>query len=61
MAIISKIRTSLSRLAGDESGATAVEYGLFVFLIAVAITLTVTDIGTNLVTVLGKVKDSLAG
>jgi len=32
----------------DESGATAVEYGLLVALIAVAITTAVTLLGTNL-------------
>jgi len=32
----------------DESGATAVEYGLMVALIAVAIIAAVTSLGTNL-------------
>ena len=61
MQLRNTLRTAFSRFTKDEPGATAVEYGLFVFLIAVAITLTVTDIGTNLVTVLGRVRDSLAG
>jgi pilus assembly protein Flp/PilA len=34
----------------DESGASAVEYGLLVSLIAVVIILAVTAIGTNLTT-----------
>lgn len=36
------------RLLNDESGATAVEYGLIAALIAVAIIATVTTLGTNL-------------
>jgi pilus assembly protein Flp/PilA len=37
-----------SRLVRDERGATAVEYGLMVALIAVAIILAVTAVGTAL-------------
>ena len=37
-----------TRLAKDETGATAVEYGLMVSLIAVAIIGTVTILGTTL-------------
>jgi pilus assembly protein Flp/PilA len=37
-----------SRLVRDERGATAVEYGLMVALIAVVIIAAVTIIGTNL-------------
>lgn len=36
------------RLDRDDKGATAVEYGLMVSLIAVAIIIAVTAIGTNL-------------
>lgn len=36
------------KLLNDESGATAVEYGLIAALIAVAIIATVTTLGTNL-------------
>jgi pilus assembly protein Flp/PilA len=38
----------LSRLLNDESGATAIEYGLIVALIAVVIIGAVTTLGTNL-------------
>ncbi|MDP1964282.1 MAG: Flp family type IVb pilin [Reyranella sp.] len=38
----------LSRFARNESGATAIEYGLIAGLIAVVIITAVTTIGTNL-------------
>ena len=38
----------LSRFVKDESGATAIEYGLIAGLIAVVIIAAVTTIGTNL-------------
>ena len=37
----------VSRFAKDESGATAIEYGLIVALIAVVIIGAVTTLGTN--------------
>jgi pilus assembly protein Flp/PilA len=42
------MRAFVSRFAGDESGATAIEYGLIVALIAVVIISAVTTLGTNL-------------
>jgi pilus assembly protein Flp/PilA len=36
------------RLASDERGATAIEYGLIVALIAVVVISAVTTLGTNL-------------
>jgi pilus assembly protein Flp/PilA len=42
--------TFLSRFAKNESGATAIEYGLIVALIAVVIIGAVTTVGTNLST-----------
>lgn len=36
------------RFASDQSGATAIEYGLIVALIAVVIIAAVTAVGTNL-------------
>ncbi len=45
----------LSRFAKDESGATAIEYGLIVALIAVVIVGVVGTIGTKLNTSYGKV------
>ncbi len=38
----------VSRFAKDESGATAIEYGLIAALIAVVIIATVQTVGTNL-------------
>jgi len=50
----------LQRFIGDESGATAIEYGLIAALIAVVIIAAVTTVGTNLSTtfdtVSGKIK-----
>jgi pilus assembly protein Flp/PilA len=42
------MRTLISRFVKDESGATAIEYGLIAALIAVAIIATVTSVGTGL-------------
>lgn len=47
----------LNRFAKDESGATAIEYGLIVALIAVVIATAVQLIGTNLT---GKFNDAAA-
>jgi pilus assembly protein Flp/PilA len=38
----------MTRFASDESGATAIEYGLIVALIAVVIITAVTTLGTKL-------------
>ncbi len=38
----------VSRFMNDETGATAIEYGLIATLIAVAIIATVTSVGTKL-------------
>jgi pilus assembly protein Flp/PilA len=43
----------------DEEGATAVEYGIMVALIAVVIILAVTSVGENLVTVFNDVASRL--
>ncbi len=42
------MNTIASRFLKDESGATAIEYGLIVSLIAVVIVGAVTAVGTNL-------------
>jgi pilus assembly protein Flp/PilA len=39
---------SIFKLFADESGATAIEYGLIAALIAVAVIATVTTVGKNL-------------
>ena len=58
--MIDMLRTYLRALLKSERGATAVEYGIMVSLIAVAIIVAVGLIGTNLSTmfdgVAGKIK-----
>jgi pilus assembly protein Flp/PilA len=47
------------QLSGDDRGASAVEYGLLVALIAAVIVTAVTLIGTNLTSVFNKVANSI--
>ena len=49
----------LSRFARDDSGATAIEYGLIAGLIAVVIVTAVTTVGTKLTNSFNKVGNSL--
>ena len=49
----------VTRFLKNESGATAIEYGLIAALIAVVIVGAVTAIGTNLNTVFGNVSSAL--
>ena len=42
------MKTILNRFISDESGATAIEYGLIAGLISVAIITAVRTVGTNL-------------
>jgi len=49
----------VTRFMNDESGATAIEYGLIVALIAVVIIAAVTAIGTKLNTSFKTVNNSL--
>ena len=44
------MRTLLLRFARDDTGVTAIEYGLIASLIAVVIITSVTLVGTNLIT-----------
>ena len=50
----------ISRFLKDESGATAIEYGLIAAGISVAIVTVVTTVGTNLNTTFNAVADGLA-
>jgi pilus assembly protein Flp/PilA len=50
-----------SRFVRDESGATAIEYGLIAALIAVVIIGAVTAIGTGLTGTFGQVSAKLGG
>lgn len=45
----------------DESGATAIEYGLIAALVSVAIIAALTTLGGNLTTTFETVADQLAG
>jgi len=42
------MKNLITRFANDESGATAIEYGLIAALISVAIIVALTSVGTNL-------------
>jgi pilus assembly protein Flp/PilA len=52
---------SVARFFQDESGVTAIEYGLIAALISVVIIAAVTTIGTNLNTVFTTIGTKLAG
>jgi len=49
----------LTKLIADESGATAIEYGLIAALIAVVIIAAVTTVGTNLTATFSTVASNL--
>jgi len=49
----------LKKFLRDESGATAIEYGLIAGLIAVVIITAVTTVGTNLKTTFNKISSNL--
>jgi pilus assembly protein Flp/PilA len=51
--------TLINRFIKDESGATAIEYGLIAALIAVAIITILTTVGTSLTSVFTKVNTGL--
>jgi pilus assembly protein Flp/PilA len=51
----------VTRFVKDESGATAIEYGLIVALIAVVIITAITAIGTNMSTAFNNVASNIKG
>jgi len=53
------MRKFITSLFADESGATAIEYGLIAALIAVAIITAVTAVGTKLTTTFNSVATAL--
>ena len=57
--LLATLQTLLSDSTTDDLGATAVEYGLMVSLIAVAIIVAVTTLGTNLVAIFTTVAASI--
>jgi pilus assembly protein Flp/PilA len=52
---------AIRRLWSDEEGATAVEYGLIVALIAAVIIISVTTLGVNISAVFNSVATAVAG
>jgi pilus assembly protein Flp/PilA len=54
------MKNLVSRFVKDESGATAIEYGLIAAGIAIAIITAVQGVGTQLKTNFGKVSTELA-
>jgi pilus assembly protein Flp/PilA len=54
------VKQFVSRLVRNQSGATAIEYGLIVALIAVVIITAVTTLGTNLNTSLTSAGSAIA-
>ncbi len=54
------MKTLLSRFAQDQSGATAIEYGLIAALIAVVIITAVTTLGGNLSSTFDTIATKLA-
>jgi pilus assembly protein Flp/PilA len=53
------MRTSVARFVKDESGATAIEYGLIAAGIAVAILVAVNSVGSSLTTLFNTVATDL--
>ncbi|MBX9759910.1 MAG: Flp family type IVb pilin [Beijerinckiaceae bacterium] len=53
------LRNKINAFAQDETGATAIEYGLIASLIAVAIIGAVTTLGTKLTATFGSVSAKL--
>ena len=53
------MKNLFSRFVSDESGVTAIEYGLIAALIAVVIIGAVSTVGTNLSTTFSSVANSL--
>ena len=50
----------LNRFAADQSGATAIEYGLIAGLISVVIIVSITSLGTKLTNQFNKVANNLS-
>ena len=53
------MRTLFARFVKDESGATAIEYGLIAAGISVAILLAVNSVGTSLVALFNRIAGDL--
>ena len=57
--LTSEGKTMIKQFIREESGATAIEYGLIAGLIAVAIIVALTTVGTNLNTLFGEVATAI--
>ena len=55
-----KLMKSLRQFMHDDEGVTAMEYGLIAALVAVVIIVPVTNVGTNLALVFGRISTALA-
>ena len=55
-----RLDRTFSRFVRDESGATAIEYGLIAGLVAVVIITAVTLVGTNLTAIFNAIAAALA-
>lgn len=53
------MKALINKFANDESGATAIEYGLIAALIAVAIIAAVRAVGTSLSTTFSEINSAL--
>lgn len=58
--MMNKVYALMAKRVANEEGATAVEYGLMVALIAIVIIFAVTSVGTNLAALFDKVATELA-
>ena len=58
--VINSSKSSIQKFARDETGATAIEYGLIAGLISVAILAVLGTIGTNLSSIFTKIQTKLA-
>jgi len=55
------LRRLFIRFVNDQSGATAIEYGLIAGMIAIGIIAAMTTFGTSLTSLFGKVRDEAGG
>ncbi len=55
-----KMRTASTRFSADEQGATAIEYGLIVAGIAIAIVIVVFTVGNSIENVFAKIRGGAA-
>ena len=58
---VKHMKDLIVRFADDDSGATAIEYGLLAALIAVVIIASVTAVGTNMSAQFSKIANKIGG